>query len=239
MATQPSPTPQNQNLAARPDPSLLKKRRPGRNAFLVYGLEILLVLGILCVPLYALVKVGALQFSGSSFFYHPPQPPRVVQTSSVLTTADLARLVESRLRASAARGVQSTYVVTLSEEELTAAVRGIIVPPLAQAGWKGQNVQVVLLPGEADVSGRWTKSILHIDLLVRGQITSDKTQIRYEPTSIQIGEVNLSKGQLDWLVEKVSGKPLTDWTFGLNGLTLASVRTLSRQLELSFFLPST
>ncbi len=226
-----------QDQAARPDPSLLKPRRAGLNAFLVYGLEIIFVLALLLTPVYFLVKAGILQFPGSSVLYHPPQPVRVVQTSSVFTTADLARLVESRLRTSASHGVRDAYPVTFSEEELTGALRGIINPLMARTGWKGKNVQVTLLPEEADVSGHWVKSLFHVDLLMRGRITFDAHTVRYQPTAIQIGEMTLSQEQLHWLAQKVTGQALGDWAFSFGELTLAKVRTLPRQLELSFLLP--
>jgi len=217
-----------QNLAARPDASQLRKRK-GKNAMLFLIIEIAVGVLILGALLFVLTRTGLLRYPGSSLFYQPPVPSRIVQTSSVLTPDDLANLMENR-EPEIKTPIETTYV---TEQELTSAFRGIVRPVLSQSGLGSSLLQVAVLPGQVEVVARVTKSFLHFDLLMRARIVTDGITVRFDPTRLQIGQWQVSRPVFNWLLRQLSGRDLDSLAFTFRN-RLRSIMVSPGRIDITF-----
>lgn len=210
---------------ANPAPSGKRPSHIGRNILAVYGtLSGIFVFLLLCL-LIAIAAVGIIRVPGLGWLYRAPQPTRVVQTTELLSTTQFSQLIQRRLEAQMIQNRRPPFTFALTEQELTAALRGSIVPALRDPSIKMEQVQVVVLPNELELSGRFTRSIFHFDLLMRAHVTVKNAAVSVEPTSLQVDRLPISKemaaGLISALFQRDIGSlALTVGEYGPQDVTL-------------------
>ncbi|HEU0051021.1 MAG TPA: hypothetical protein VFQ60_03120 [Patescibacteria group bacterium] len=226
--------------AARPDPSLLKKKPVGRNAIIFLAVEIFLLLVLLAIPYYFILRSGLLRLPGSSLWYRPPVPTRTITSAKVLSLPQLESLVQYRLRASVeANPASELHRIALTDEELTGALRGAIQDTLARSGIQANALQLISEPGSIEAYARFTRSVFHFDLLMTARVLVQGQRLQIQPVGIRLGGFSLSEKTFDWLVRSLTGYDASLLGFSFGGLPIQTIRFEQGQMQIDVILPQT
>ncbi len=227
------PLPPPSSTAARPDPALLQKQRVGKNTFVVLLIEIVLVILVLAVPFYFIIRSGVLQIPGFSWLYHAPVPTRVVSVTGTLSSAGFVRLLETKLRNSVALAPSSIdHQVVFRDAELTAAFRGILAEPLRRSGFQAQDLQALVVPGGFELSGKLTRSVLHVDAIVRASLETKGRSVQLVPVSVRLGQLTVPVSTFVWFIRELTGMDASRFDLAFGNLPIESVVAESGQLRL-------
>lgn len=223
--------------AARPDPTLLKKRSAGRSFFwlAVWMFGLLVIFGF---PYYFILRSGLFLLPGYAWVYRPPVPMRVIRATTPLSLADVSRRIQYQLqRGVTAHPTEPRQTVVLTEEELSAALWGAAVPLLAQQGIRTETLQITSDANGVELFARLSRDRIHVDFLMQAHVRLESGQIRFYPGRVQLGGWHPSLSVFHWLLRAFLGYDTSTLAFSVSSIPIEGLRFYPRFVELTVRLP--
>lgn len=203
----------------------------GKNALSVLAIYASVFLVIVLGLAFAFAKTGLVTVPLFSRWYVGPQPVRTVRADTIDATA-FRVLVSGRLLAQVAAKKPPPYAITLSEKELTGALRGVIDQSLRNQEWKTQNVQLAVTPQFLEFSGTFVRDVFHVDLRVRATPIVEDGGLRFEMTDIRIGDYPIHPSLAAQLVGVIFARDLGTWIISLGDIRLNRATLGSGSIDL-------
>jgi len=210
-----------------PDQTPLAPARPtkpvfGKNALTVISVIAACVLAFLCLIAFAVAKTGIIDVPFFSRFYHGPEPVRVVTPEPM--TADAFRvLVSSRLLAMAAEGKQAPYTVRVTENEMTGGLKAVIDLALRDEIWKASDVQLAVTKDYLELTGKFRRNNIHVDMRVRFIPIIETNGVRFEPIDVRFGDYPVDPGAARYVAGLILSRDLGTWLMTFGEATLQRV----------------
>lgn len=204
----------------------------GKNALSILVMVAVIFLIVIVGGAFALAKSGLVTVPVfSERFYTGPQPIRKVQSAPIDATA-FRVLVSSRLLAQTAERKPPPYVITLSETELTGALKGVIDQAFRDQGWTVNASQVAVMPTYLEFTGLFVRGPVHLDVRVRFMPVLEQGGVRFLMKDIRLGDYPLHPKAAERLAGLVFARDLGTWALSLGDVHLESVILQSGALQL-------
>ncbi len=197
----------------------------GKNTIIVTAIMGLIILSVISLCYVLFIKTGLFEVPGSRALYHPPAPVHLV-SSRMIRADEFQTLLATRVRTAVALHPRPPYIVSLSEEEITGALQGVIGQALRSDEWKAASSQVALTKDVFEVSGRFVAGKMRADVRFRFVPVVENGGIRLEPVDIRVGEYPIHP----YLARRIAGA-LFQRDFGTWVLRFGDIQFQSAELR--------
>lgn len=226
-----SPSPVQSSAPAPQVPHHVKPKL-GRNFLTCLTYSAAILVAGLFVCLYLVAKTGLIQLPLFSRFYVGPIPTRPVTAPSMSPDA-FNSLLSSKLAAQGLEKKRPPYVIRLTEKELTAGLGYGIDTILREQEWKRVTSQIVVEPDEIEMSGRFERSYVRFDVLVRFVPRVSQGGVMFDPVSIQVGDYELPSSMTQRVLGYIFSRDFSSWILKFGDLQLSAVHLSRGYLELN------
>lgn len=138
------------------------------------------------LAMLAVAESGLVHIPVFSTLYRRPSPIRVIAAGTLSRDGILER-VSNDVGKSLRSGSRPPYRVIFTEQDLTAAWKGVLVEHAQATKILAEQPQIVILPDSLEVSGRYIRGALTYDILMRVAVRVENGRIRFEPVQTRLG----------------------------------------------------
>lgn len=215
------------------DPNRPAAAKPvfGKNALSVLAMYASVILVIVVGLAFALAKTGLVSVPFFSRWYVGPTPVRAIRADTIDATA-FRVLVSGRLLSQIAAKKPPPYAITLSEKELTGALRGVVDQALRNEDWKTRNAQLAVTPDYLEFSGTFVRDVFRVDLRVRARPVVEDGGLRFEATDIRIGDYPIHPSIAERIVGMIFARDLGTWIVSFGDISLKRATLGSGSIDL-------
>lgn len=205
----------------------------GRNVIGFWSVIIGTVLVVVLALVFLLTKLGLIRPPVFSWFYHGPQPARMVEVApqdvQAFTQLLGKRFVEQELRSG---GQQPSVSLQVTEAELTSilpeALKQAIQDPHIHIG----RSQVVVLADRIELIAFFERSGIHLDISMTLVPRMQDGRVHFEPLSFRLGDVPLPIPVATQLMALLFGRDLGEWDIRSAELMPQDIRLSDGMIEI-------
>lgn len=203
----------------------------GKNVSIVLGVFIAAFLVLASLLAFAVAKTGLFRVPIFSSFYQGPTPTRAV-SSEPITETQFRSLLTSQVEAQFAAGRRDEATITVTETQLTGAIRSAIAQALREQGATAEDVQIVVEPKYLELSGRLMEKSVTADLRVRLDPVIEDGGIRFDATDIYLGDYPVHPDLAQRLAGIFFSRDFGTWHVSFGEVRFTSLTLRSGALEL-------
>ncbi|MBU2508756.1 hypothetical protein KKE33_00010 [Patescibacteria group bacterium] len=190
-------------------PNTAAKSGSAKDVAFVASIFIVIILIILAVLAFLLAKTGIVEVPLFSRFYKGPVPTRIIEADPI-DPQDFQYILSDRL----IKQIQTTappYKISISEEELSGALRSVIDTAFRDQGWEVENVQLAVLPESVEFWGEFKQGYLSADILIKMKPIVEDGGLRFETLGTRLGDYPVPSKLADQVAGLVFGRDLGTW----------------------------
>jgi uncharacterized protein YpmS len=222
-------------IPSQPTPAQMPQHiRPkiGRNVLSFWAIVLGTCLLVLSVLATLIAKAGFVGIPLFSRLYTGPQPTRVVEAPKS-TVAEFREILGKRLfLAQLAEPQSETLRVSVSESELTSALRDSISLALAGKDVSVERVQIVLLDNEVELLTLVRRAGIRANILIRFKPKIESRSVVFEPTFFQLGDFSLPISFAEQFAALLFSRDLGTWDVSSPQLQLEQMTVRQQTLEI-------
>lgn len=198
--------------------------RPVRVRVLNGPFFLLIFLFVLLIGIgFVIAESGITNLPLLSSLYRGPQPVRMVQPIADMKASDVFGIIVSRAQSQVLSGAKPPYHATVSEEELTSALNDALQRTLVSRHLASQDLQIVLTPDMAEISGTVSSNSASYHVLVQGTPSIKDGRLTLDIARAYLGDLSLPPDLLRRLVEGVLSADLTSLNTRIDGFVLFDI----------------
>lgn len=199
--------------------TVVKKKHIGKQ-LLIALVVVLLILSVLAV---LIAKTGVYTVPIFSSFYHARPVTRVVEAPAIMPK-DLLMKVNTQLR-SATSTKGGDVSVTVSESELTGALKGAFETTLRRPGVIVDHSQIVVTPSGLEVAASVRNETMFVKVIATIVPILDSGKISFETKDVYLGDLKMPASALSQIERIAFGAEIgsfqaTAGAYGLKQFTL-------------------
>jgi hypothetical protein len=232
-----APTEQVEDIATRRPvyrpPNVVVKPKIGRNVLgcVLYALLILAVFA--AIIMVAVAKSGIVSVPFVSQWYFGPRPTRPVEAGTEKPETLLAPIRTAIGETGTPERV--LHVVSYSEAELTAAVRGALAAAAARGEVEADGLQVVVRPDAVQLTGHFRIKGLMADTLIEFVPSAENGAMKITIVKAKFGDFPVAPSIAKIALDSALGRDSTTWDLDIAEHEIEKIALKDRALELTLF----
>lgn len=202
----------------------------GKNFFIVFFEAVAVIFIFFLLSAFAIAKSGVLTVPVFSRFYSGPAAAREVASAPLDPTAFRA-LISQRF-SEQLESVKPPYVIKLSEEELTGALKSVIDTTLRDELWQAEKIQLISQAGYLEMFAHFKHGAWRAEMRIRLKPIVENGGLRFEVVDFRFGDYPVHPKLAKLIAGWVFSRDLGTWILRFGDIQLSRVNLAEGSVDL-------
>jgi hypothetical protein len=214
-------------------PERVVRPKIGRNVLGCFLYAIFALAAISAIVMVAVAKSGIVAVPLISKWYVGPRPTRTVEAGTEKPEELLGAVRTAIEQGGTAERVQ--HVVSYSESELTAAVRGALAEAEKRGDVQTGSAQIVVRPDAVQLTGRFRIKGIMADALIEFLPSAENGVMKLKITKAKFGDLPVAPALAKVALDSALGRDSSQWNLNIADHEIKGVTLKDRMLEITLF----